>query len=152
MTLIKRLFVILFAFMAACLGAGIAVVMGEWFRGIAVEIYQRKAIDVVLWFISTMIGVGLVTPLPAMIVVGFTEAFKIRGALTYAVAGGLVGFACYLLLMPLTSDTLPFFSQDMPVVASAGVVAGLVYWMVAGRNAGAWRERQPGVSMPKRLG
>ena len=25
-------------------------------------------------------------------------------------------------------------------MTGAGIVAGLVYWMIAGRNAGAWRE------------
>ena len=29
-------------------------------------------------------------------------------------------------------------------MTGAGIVAGLVYWMIAGRNAGAWREpRRP---------
>ena len=28
-------------------------------------------------------------------------------------------------------------------MTGAGIVAGLIYWMIAGRNAGAWRERPP---------
>jgi hypothetical protein len=32
-------------------------------------------------------------------------------------------------------------------MTGAGIVAGLVYWMIAGRNAGAWRE--PPLPMPQ---
>jgi hypothetical protein len=152
MALTGRLFIVFFAFLAACLAAGITVIMGEWFRGMLPRTnIDNRALDVALWFIFTMIMVGGFTCLPAIIVVAITEAFKIRNALTYAVAGGLFGLASYLLLMPLNFDTLPFFSQDMAVVVSAGVVAGLVYWTIAGRNAGAWRKPPPPPSEPPRM-
>jgi hypothetical protein len=81
-----------------------------------------------------------------MIVVAITEAFHIRGALTYAVGGGLVGLACYLGLVPFDPATLHFdgiVRRHLEIMTGAGIVAGLVYWMIAGRNAGAWREPPP---------
>jgi hypothetical protein len=78
-----------------------------------------------------------------MIVVAITEAFYIRGVLTYAVGGGVVGLACYLGLIPFDPATLSFdgiVRRHLEIMTGAGIVAGLVYWMIAGRNAGAWRE------------
>jgi len=45
--------------------------------------------------------------LPALIVVLITEAFYIRGVLTYAIGGAIVGCACYLGLIPVRSETMP---------------------------------------------
>jgi hypothetical protein len=91
-----------------------------------------------------------------MIIAAITEAFYIRGALTYAVGGGLVGLACYLGLVPFDPDTLRFegiVRRHLEIMTGAGIVAGLVYWMVAGRNAGAWREppRRPPTPPPPPL-
>ena len=30
--------------------------------------------------------------------------------------------------------------RHLEIMTGAGIVAGVVYWMIAGRNAGAWRE------------
>ena len=63
--------------------------------------------------------------------------------LTYAVGGGVVGLACYLGLVPFDPATLRFdgiVRRHLEIMTGAGIVAGLVYWMIAGRNAGAWRE------------
>jgi hypothetical protein len=81
-----------------------------------------------------------------MIVAAITEAFYIRGALTYAVGGGVVGLACYLGLVPFDPATLRFegiVRRHLEIMTGAGIVAGVVYWMIAGRNAGAWREPRP---------
>ena len=80
--------------------------------------------------------------LPAMIVAAITEAFYIRSALAYAVGGALVGLACYLGLVPFDPETLRFdgiVRRHLEIMTGAGIVAGLVYWLIAGRNAGRWR-------------
>jgi hypothetical protein len=77
-----------------------------------------------------------------MIVVAITEAFYVRSALAYAVGGGVVGLTCYLGLVPFDPATLRFdgiIRRHLEIMTGAGIVAGLVYWMIAGRNAGAWR-------------
>ena len=101
MALIGRLFVVFFAFLAACLVAGIIVVVAvlypEFFRSRKrsdrSECAQYRA-RLCFIFIS---GFAL---LPALVVVLITEAFHVRGVLTFAVGGAVVGAACYLGLIP----------------------------------------------------
>ena len=77
-----------------------------------------------------------------------TEAFYIRSILAYAVGGAIVGAACYLGLIPFDTETLQFdgiVRRHLEIMTGAGIVAGLVYWMIAGRSAGAWRRPPPPV-------
>jgi hypothetical protein len=143
MALIGRLFVILFGFFAACLVAGMIVVgavLFPEFSDLSSGPIDPSALNIVLGFGFIFIsGFAL---LPAMIVVVITEAFYIRGALTYAVGGGVVGLACYLGLIPFDTATLRFdgiVRRHLEIMTGAGIVAGVVYWLIAGRNAGAWR-------------
>lgn len=144
MALIARLFVIFLAFLAACLAAGIIVVGAVLFP----EFSELGAGPVDEGALNILFGLGFIVVsgfalLPAVIVAVITEAFSIRGALTYAVGGGLIGLACYLGLVPFDPDTLQFegiVRRHLEIMTGAGIVAGLVYWMIAGRNAGGWRE------------
>ena len=148
MALIGRLFVVFFAFLFACLAAGMIVVgavLYPEFSDLGTGPIDQSAINVVLGFGFIFIsGFAL---LPALIVVLITEAFYIRGVLTYAIGGAIVGAACYLGLVPFDPDTLQFdgiIRRHLEIMTGAGIVAGLVYWMIAGRKAGAWREpRRP---------
>ena len=144
MALIGRLFVILFGFLAACLVAGMIVVsaiMFPEFSDLGAGPVDPGALNILLGF--GFIFVSGFALLPAMVVVAITEAFHIRGALTYAVGGGVVGLACYLGLVPFDPETLRFegiVRRHLEIMTGAGIVAGVIYWMIAGRNAGAWRE------------
>src|SRR6202048_2094892 len=147
MALIGRLFVILFAFLAASMVAGMIVIgaiMFPEFSDLGTGPVDPGALNIMLGFGFIFIsGFAL---LPAMIVVAITEAFYVRSALTYAVGGALVGLACYLGLVPFDPATLRFdgiVRRHLEIMTGAGIVAGLVYWMIAGRNAGAWREPPP---------
>ena len=144
MALIGRLFVVMFGFFAACLVAG-AIVVGAVlfpeFSDFSDGPIDQSAFNIVLGFGFIFIsGFAL---LPAMVVVAITEAFYVRGALTYAIGGGVVGLACYLGLIPFDTATLRFdgiIRRHLEIMTGAGIVAGMIYWMIAGRNAGAWRE------------
>jgi len=143
MALIGRLFVIAFGFLAACLVAGmiiVAAIMFPEFSDLGSGPVDQGAIDVILGFGFIFIsGFAL---LPALIIALITEAFSIRSALAYAVGGALVGLACYLGLVPFDPETLHFegiVRRHLEIMTGAGIVAGLVYWMVAGRTPGAWR-------------
>jgi len=144
MALIGRLVVILFGFFAACLVAGMIVigaVLFPEFTDLGTGPIDPSALNVVLGFGFIFIsGFAL---LPALIVVAVTEAFYIRSVLAYAVGGGLVGLACYLGLIPFDPETMRFdgiVRRHLEIMTGAGIVAGLFYWLIAGRNAGAWRE------------
>jgi len=144
MALIGRLFVIFFAFLIACLVAGMIVVgavLFPEFSDLGTGPIDPSALNIVLGFGFIFIsGFAL---LPAMIVVAITEAFYIRGVLTYAAGGAIVGLACYLGLIPFDPATLRFdgiIRRHLEIMTGAGIVAGFIYWMIAGRNAGAWRQ------------
>src|SRR5258705_3849626 len=144
MALIGRLFVVLFAFLFACLAAGMIVVgavLYPEFSDLGTGPIDQGAINVVLGFgFIFLSGFAL---LPALIVVLITEAFYVRGVLTYAIGGAIVGAACYLGLVPFDPETMRFdgiVRRHLEILTGAGIVAGLVYWMIAGRSAGAWRE------------
>src|ERR1700759_5800478 len=147
MALIGRLFVIFFGFLAACLVAGMIVVTAVLFpdfSDLGAGPVDQSVIDIMIGFGFIFIsGFAL---LPAMIIALITEAFSIRGVLTYAIGGGLVGLACYLGLVPFDTETLRFegiVRRHLEIMTGAGIVAGVIYWMIAGRNAGAWREPRP---------
>jgi hypothetical protein len=152
MTLIGRLFVILFGFFAACLAAGIVVVgaiMFPEFSDLGAGPVDPGVLNIVLGFGFIFVsGFALV---PAMVVVLITEAFHIRSALTYAVGGGIVGLACYLGLVPFDTEQLHFegiVRRHLEIMTGAGILAGMIYWVIAGRNAGAWRVPLPPPRLP----
>jgi hypothetical protein len=146
MALIGRLFVVFFGFLAACLVAGAIVVGAVLYpelSDLGAGPIDQDALNVVIGF--GFIFVSGFALLPAMIVVLITEAFYIRGALTYAIGGGIVGLACYLGLIPFDTETLRFegiVRRHLEIMTGAGIAGGVIYWLIAGRNAGAWRERR----------
>ncbi|MCC8984743.1 hypothetical protein [Bradyrhizobium acaciae] len=147
MALIGRLFVVAFGFLMACFVAGVIVVVAVLYPEISDFGGQidQSAVNIVLGFGFIFIsGFAL---LPALIVVLITEAFYIRSVLAYAVGGAIVGAACYFGLVPFDPDMMQFHGivrRHMEIMTGAGIVAGLVYWLIAGRTAGAWREpRRP---------
>jgi len=155
MALIGRLFVVFFGFLAACFAAGAIVVVAVLypeFSDFGQGEIDQSAINIVLGFgFIFLSGFAL---LPALIVVLITEALYIRGVLTYAVGGAIVGAACYLGLVPFDTQTLQFegiVRRHLEIMTGAGIVAGLVYWMIAGRGAGAWREPPRGLRPPPPL-
>jgi hypothetical protein len=154
MALIGRLFVVFFAFLAACLVAGMVVVGAILFP----EFSDLGAGPVDPGVLNIMLGFGFIfvsgfALIPAMIVVLLTEAFYIRSALAYALGGGIVGLVCYLGLVPFDAEQLRFegiVRRHLEIMTGAGILAGMVYWMIAGRTAGAWRAL-PSPSMPPPL-
>ena len=144
MSLIGRIIVILFAFCAACLAGGTIVTFAILFPELSAMdtgIVNPDAINI-------LIGFGFIffsgfAHIPALIVVVITESFDIRSVLAYALGGGVVGLACYLGLIPYDTTTMTFdgiVRRHLEVVTGAGIIAGLIYWVIAGRNAGAWKQ------------
>src|SRR3954469_16801569 len=155
MALIGHLIAILFGFLFACLAAGMIVVgavLFPEFSDLATGPIDQSAINIVLGFGFIFItGFAL---LPAVIVVLITEAFHIRSVLAYVVGGAVVGLACYLGLIPFDPETLRFdgiVRRHLEIMTGAGIVAGFVYWMIAGRNAGGWREPRRRLTPPPPL-
>src|SRR3978361_1850537 len=97
MALIGRLFVVFFAFLLACFAAGAIVVVAVLypeFSDLGQGEIDQSAINVVIGFgFIFLSGFAL---LPALIVVLITEAFYVRGVLTFSIWRGCGGAACYV--------------------------------------------------------
>jgi hypothetical protein len=142
MALIGRLFAIFFGFLAACFVAGAVIVYTLLFPEM-----DMQTLEVDSGVVNLVLGFGFVllsgfALLPALIAVLITEAFSIRHILAYAVAGGVAGLLCYLAFVPFDTVTMTFegiIRRHLEVMVGSGILGGVVYWMIAGRNAGAWR-------------
>jgi hypothetical protein len=144
MALIGRILIILVAFFAASLAAGIilvfAIVFPEWGSG-------RFGFEEGSFAVVATIGfvvVGSFGFVPALMIALVTEALNIRSALIYATGGAVIGALSYLGIANFDPDTMTVVGgvrREVEIMAGAGIVAGLVYWLIAGRNAGAWREQ-----------
>jgi hypothetical protein len=143
MALIGRLFVILFGFLASCLVAA-AVVM---FAFLVLDQTDVSALARDPAAILAVIGLSAVTLsgyalLPFLLVVALAEGFRLRSALFYALAGGALALVLTF-GSALGINVSQIFVRDREIMVVAGLLAGLVYWAIAGRYAGAWRKPYP---------
>jgi H+/Cl- antiporter ClcA len=88
--------------------------------------------------------VGATAFVPALLLIVLAEAVRMRRLLYYAVAGAVVGLTSYFgsdvsLRLEKTTDVAPVI-HPLQLAAAAGIVGGLVYWLLAGRNAARWRD------------
>ena len=145
MSLFGRIIVIFFALMVAIIAAGIALAIGivtpDW-TGVDSDPFERVSFFIVSFFATSF--VGAVAFLPALVVIVIAEAARLRSFLYYGVGGALVGLASYYgsdisVRLENTTDVTPV-GNALQLAAAAGIIGGLVYWLIAGRNAGRWRE------------
>ncbi|MGB9041436.1 MAG: hypothetical protein WCC81_03065 [Pseudolabrys sp.] len=145
MSLFGRIIVIFFALMVAIVAAGIALAIGivapDW-AGVDSDPFERVSFFIVSFFATSF--VGAVAFLPAMVVIVIAEAARLRNFLYYGVGGALVALASYYgsdisVRLENTTDVTPV-GNALQLAAAAGIIGGLVYWLIAGRNAGRWRE------------
>lgn len=146
MALLGRIFVIFLAFCVACLAAGIVMVAAVLFPDWSdVQLGIEDGTFAIVSSIGFIFVSGFAL-LPALLAAFVTEALSIRSVLFYALAGAVVGVVCYLGLTEFDPATMRFngiVRRHLEIMTGAGVIAGLVYWMIAGRNAGAWRGPPP---------
>jgi fumarate reductase subunit D len=145
MSIFGRIIVIFFALMVAIVAAGIVLAVGivapDW-GGVDSDPFERVSFFIISFFATSF--VGAVAILPALVVVVITEAARLRHILYYGVGGALVGLASYYgsdisIRLENTTDVAPV-GNALQLAAAAGIVGGIVYWLIAGRNAGRWRD------------
>ena len=147
MALLWRIIVILFAVWLATLAAGVAIaigVLGSGWPGFSGDIGERVGFWAVALFASGFtVAVGL---LPLLVLIVLAESFKVRSLLAHAVAGaaimalGYYGAGLGNRYEESIDRPPPPISREAELAAAAGAVFGLTYWLIAGRNAGRWRE------------
>ena len=89
---------------------------------------------------------GWAALIPALAAIGAAELLAIRWMLFYAMAGAVVTGMLYAASVgwsPIAFTVDGFARRELEVMLGAGIVAGFIYWAVAGRRAGGWR-REPG--------
>jgi phosphotransferase system glucose/maltose/N-acetylglucosamine-specific IIC component len=145
MSLFGRIIVIFFALIVAFMIAGITLAIGivlpEW------PAMDSDPVERVIFFFAAFFAtslVGAVAILPALIVIVFAEVARMRSFIYYGVGGALVGLASYFgsdisVRLENTTDVAPV-NNALQLAAAAGIIGGLAYWLIAGRNAGRWRE------------
>jgi hypothetical protein len=95
--------------------------------------------------------------LPASVAIVHSERNCAHSALFFGMAGTLTGIASFVILQAWQGQLryvfphpggggIMLFAGVIAIVALPGLVAGLVYRAIAGRNAGQWKARRPGRS------
>jgi len=144
MSLLGRIIVIFFALIVATMAAGLALAVGiispDWVSADS-DPFERISFFVLAFFATSF--VGATATLPALVLIVFSEATRMRSLLYYGVAGAVVGLAAYFgsdisARLENTTDVVPV-GHTLQLAAAAGIIGGLVYWLIAGRRAGAWR-------------
>ncbi len=143
MSLIVRLFMIAFGFLMACFVASMVLLFALLFPEMELQTLEidNGMVNAILGFGFLLVsGFALV---PALVVVLVTEAFYVRSILAYAILGALAGLCAYLAFIPFDTVAMTFdgiVRRHLEIMVGAGILGGVVYWVIAGRNAGFWRE------------
>ena len=147
MSLFGRIIVIIFGLLVAIMVAGITLAIGivlpEW------ATMDSDPVERVIFFFAAFFAtsyVGAVAIFPAALVIVILEAVGMRSFLYYGIGGALVALASYYgsdisVQLENTTDVTPV-GNALQLAAAAGILGGLTYWLIAGRNAGRRRERR----------
>jgi len=148
MTALFRITMMFVGYVWGCIAAAFILTLGtltpEWndlFTSFGPQPHEVQS--AAMW---TIVGVSafmifVVGFLPTLLVIVITEGFALRSIVVYGVIGGALAlamaygldFAGYI--APAGSDV----AREREVFAAAGIAGGLVYWLFAGRKAGAWK-------------
>ena len=148
MALIGRIFIDIFAFFLASIVAAAVIwygIFGPELSGVGFT--GEKGI------LGLLVGAGSLALAgsalgPALVLIVIAEGFGIRSVFFYAIAGAAIALFLYYGIGFDTSigerwqSSEGFFAREPEIMAAAGIAAGLVYWLIAGRRAGAWRSSE----------
>ena len=141
MAIIARLFMVLIAYVLACIAASIVLTVGtltpQWD-----QIAPNGLPSMVLW---SVIGVGTavigaMAILPSFLLIALAEGFAWRSIVLYGVLGGALALALTYGIDFAGYGNGPggLLAHEREVLAASGIAGGLVYWIFAGRKAGSW--------------
>lgn len=146
MSILVRIIVVFFALTISILAAGLALAIGvmtpDWVTMSTDPVEHFAFLSFA--FFATSFAFAL-TFLPALALIAIAETFDIRSVLYYGFGGLAIGALAYFgvresisVQLENTTDLTPVaFSRTM--IAASGIIGGFVYWLIAGRKAGAWK-------------
>jgi hypothetical protein len=138
MRLLGRILWVLLAFLIACTAAALVVTIGSLQADAAdpgAGVVMDEAVNLIVGV--SAVWIAAVTLIPAGLLIALAEGFRLRSFVFYALAGAAI--ACYCGWGGAFAGALAF-DHTGELLAASGIAAGLIYWLLAGRRAGAWRE------------
>ena len=146
MDLLGHMLMMLIGFAAASFAAAVIMSIGivaPLWAAAALTGYERESLWIATW-VTSFIVAGFAF-LPAFLVMLIAESFKLRSILFYALAGAAIG----LMYSPIGAGVAQWWidfndqvisRRPVELMVAAGIGGGIVYWAIAGRNAGKWRD------------
>jgi hypothetical protein len=141
MTVLARIIMAIIGYGMACIAASLVLTISsvDWMQIGAPPADLQWALSLITAWASIIIFfVGF---LPAMLVIAIAEGLALRSAVIYGVIGAALALA-----MAYGLDFAGYIgapegdvAYNGEAFAAAGIAGGLVYWLVAGRRAGAWK-------------
>jgi hypothetical protein len=148
MTVLGRIVMALLGYALACVAASLVLTIGS-FAPDWNELTTRLGMDsaaaqsAALWWISGVAAIIIFSVgfLPACLVIALAEGLALRSAVIYGVIGAALALAMAYGLDFAGYPAAPDgdLARNREVFAAAGIAGGLVYWLIAGRRAGAWK-------------
>ena len=148
MTALFRVIMMFVGYVWACIAAALVLALGtltpQWdyfFRSLGLQ--SPEVQSAAMWMV---VGLGaliifVVGFLPTLLVIVITEGLALRSIIVYGVIG-----AALALVMAFGLDFAGYrapadidLAREREVFAAAGIAAGMVYWLFAGRRAGSWK-------------
>ena len=143
MRLLGRILWVLLAYLLASTAAALVVTVGSLqlkFADPGSGLVMDETVGLIVGVSAAWIAA--VTLIPAALLIAIAEGFRLRSFVFYALAGAAI--ACY---GGLGGGFEFAFDRRSELLAASGIAAGLIYWLLAGRRAGAWHQAPASVRL-----
>lgn len=145
--LVLRMITILIGFTFAVIAAGLFLSFGlvsEYFAAFFADVDPSASFEgLSIFMVGLYMGAhaGAAAFLPAMVIIAIAELMRWRGMTTNLLLGGLC--ALFVGVIRSTVGNGQTLSENTLIILLAtGFIGGFIYWLVAGRKAGAWMDKQ----------
>jgi hypothetical protein len=149
MTALFRLVMMLVGYIWACVAASAVITLGtlapDWndLQALGQSLGQSGDVPTVVLWSTIGIGAAIIFAVgffPTLLAIILAEGFKLRSIIVYGLIGAALALAAAYGFDFGGYVTAPNagMTHEREVFAAAGIAGGLVYWLFAGRRAGAW--------------
>jgi hypothetical protein len=133
---------VIVGYILACVAASIVLTIGtltpQWD-----DLSSLGLPSAILW---PVVGIGAafvaaIAAPSALLVIALAEGFALRSGLVYAVLGAVLALSLSygLNCAGYAGEPGGSLAREREVIAAAGIAAGFIYWLLAGRGAGSWK-------------
>ena len=136
-TVLRFLFVVPLAYVAACLTAAFAMLWPFVDFGEASTLDPFMVAEAAFFFGAQAVQIGTVAFLPWLVLMVASEVAGLSSLLLHMVAGLAGGI---VILFAAYGPNVPHMSVQTAILV-ASLTFALVYWILAGHGAGRWRRR-----------